>query len=77
MKDKARLDLDKYELGIIINALNEFKNNKLKNNDIEQNTIGFSYSDNSDIVQPINELLLKAIDAQEKIKTPKRTLEVR
>ena len=77
MKDKIKLELDKYELGIIINALNEFKTLKLNSYSKDNNTIGFSCNDNSDLVQPINDLLLKTIDAQEKIKLSKRILEAR
>ena len=45
------LELDKYEIGIIINALNEFRNTLLnKKEDTE----------------PVDEVLLKALDAPEK-----------
>ncbi len=77
MKDKIKLEFDKYELGIMINALNEFKSLKLNDYNKNNNTIGFNYSDNSDLVQPINELLLKTINAQEKIKSSKKMIEAR
>ena len=52
MKDVYKiLELDKYELGIIINALNEFRNKLIK----EQNETDF-----------VDEVLLKVLDAPEK-----------
>ena len=45
------LELDKYELGILINALNEFRNMLLKENRI---------------TDPVDELLIKSINAPEK-----------
>ena len=51
MEDTKVLVLDKYEYGIIINALNEFRTNLIKQ---EQST------------DVINELLLKVIDAPDK-----------
>lgn len=52
MKEPVKvIDLDKYEQGIIIRALNEFRNNLLKQGLI---TI------------PVDELLLKVLDAPEK-----------
>lgn len=45
------LELDKYELGIIINALNEFRNKLLKERED---------------TEPVDDVLLKAIDAPEK-----------
>ena len=30
MKDKVKVELDKYEIGTIINALRDFRNDKLK-----------------------------------------------
>lgn len=45
------LELDKYELGIIINALNEFRNKLLKGRED---------------TEPVDDVLLKAIDAPEK-----------
>lgn len=52
MRDGIKtLDLDKYEIGILINALNEFRNQLIKQ---ERET------------EPVDELLLKAIDAPEK-----------
>lgn len=45
------LELDKYELGIIINALNEFRNKLIQE---ERNT------------DAVDEVLLKALDAPEK-----------
>ena len=43
--------LDKYEIGIIINALNEFRNRLLRE---------------KEDTEPVDEVLLKAIDAPEK-----------
>lgn len=52
MRDSIKtLDLDKYEIGILINALNEFRNKLIQ----EQRETA-----------PVDELLLKAIDAPEK-----------
>lgn len=52
MKETVKtLELDKYEIGIIINALNEFRNRLLKE---QEDT------------EPVDEVLLKAIDAPEK-----------
>ena len=48
------LELDKYEIGIIINALNEFRNRLLRE---------------KEDTEPVDEVLLKAIDAPEKKKT--------
>lgn len=45
------LELNKYEIGIIINALNEFRN-KLLNQ--------------KEDTEPVDEVLLKALDAPEK-----------
>lgn len=45
------LELDKYEIGIIINALNEFRNRLLKE---------------KEDTEPVDEVLLKAIDSPEK-----------
>lgn len=45
------LELDKYEIGIIINALNEFRNKMLN---AKEDT------------EPVDEVLLKALDAPEK-----------
>ena len=42
------LELDKYEIGIIINALNEFRNRLLRE---------------KEDTEPVDEVLLKAIDA--------------
>ena len=54
MKDEIKLlELDKYELGILINALNEFRNKLIK----EQRE-----------TEPVDEVLLKAIDAPSKKK---------
>ena len=52
------LELDKYEIGIIINALNEFRNRLLRE---------------KEDTEPVDEVLLKAIDAPEK-KRPLRVL---
>lgn len=52
MRDGIKtLDLDKYEIGILINALNEFRNMLIEQ---QRETA------------PVDELLLKAIDAPEK-----------
>ena len=52
MKENIKvLELDKYEIGILINALNEFRNQLLKQNRT---------------TEPVDEILLKAIDAPEK-----------
>ena len=52
MKENIKvLELDKYEIGILINALNEFRNLLLKQ---QRETA------------PVDEVLLKAIDAPEK-----------
>lgn len=54
MKEEVKvLVLDRYEIGILINALNEFRNNLLLQ---ERETA------------PVDELLLKAIDAPSKKK---------
>ena len=60
MRDGIKtLDLDKYEIGILINALNEFRNML-----IEQQREP----------APVDELLLKAIDAPEKKRTLVKSL---
>lgn len=52
MRDGIKtLDLDKYEIGILINALNQLRNKLIAE---ERETA------------PVDELLLKAIDAPEK-----------
>ncbi len=52
MKDTYKiLELDKYEIGVIINALNEFRNRLIR----ENNETDF-----------IDEVLLKVLDAPEK-----------
>ena len=51
MKEVRVLELDKYEIGILINALNEFRNQLLKQ---QRETA------------PVDEVLLKALDAPEK-----------
>ena len=62
MKDKIKLiELDKYEHDILINALNEFRNKNLK----LQHETG-----------PIEELMLKVINAPEK-KGFRKFIEVR
>lgn len=30
MKDKVKIEFDKYELGILVNSIMEFRNNKIK-----------------------------------------------
>lgn len=55
MKEDVKvLVLDKYEIGILINALNEFRNKLIA----EQRE-----------TEPVDEVLLKAIDAPSKKKT--------
>ena len=56
------LELDKFEIGIIINALNEFRNKLLKEDR------------DSD---PVDEVLLKVLDAPEKKKTYRHRFEGR
>ena len=51
MKEVKVLELDKYELGIIINALNELRNSLLE---LDEDTIC------------VDELLLKVLDAPDK-----------
>lgn len=51
MEDTKILELDKYEYGIVVNALNQLRNNLIKE------------EESTDV---INELLLKVIDAPEK-----------
>lgn len=53
MENKKVIEVDKYERGIIINALNEFRNGLIKE--------GTS-------VEAVDELLLKVIDAPNKKK---------
>ena len=60
MRDGIKtLDLDKYEIGILINALNEFRNMIIEQ---QRETA------------PVDELLLKAIDAPEKKRTLVKSL---
>ena len=47
-EDEKVLVLDKYELGIVINALNQFRNQLIRE---------------KRITEPVDEVLLKAIDA--------------
>ncbi len=60
MKEEIKvLELDKYELGILINALNEFRNKMIKEGkDTEY----------------VDEVLLRAIDAQPKKKVLTRSM---
>lgn len=51
MEDTKILELDKYEYGIVINALNQLRNDLIKE------------EESTDV---INELLLKVIDAPDK-----------
>ncbi|MBE6156366.1 MAG: hypothetical protein E7161_01290 [Firmicutes bacterium] len=63
MKEVKVFEVDKYELGIIINALNEFRNILIQQ---ERET------------SPIDELLLKVLNApQKKRMFPRRYLEDR
>lgn len=58
MKETIKiLELDRYELGIIVNALNRFRTEILESNK--------SAKDKQD-VKPIEEVLLKVFDAPEK-----------
>ena len=60
MKDEIKLlELDKYEIGILINALNEFRNKLIK----EQRE-----------TESVDEVLLKAIDAPSKKKVLTRSM---
>ena len=52
-EDEKVLILDKYELGIVINALNQFRNQLIRE---------------KRITEPVDEVLLKAIDAPDKKK---------
>lgn len=52
MKDK--IEFDKYETGILINSLNSFRNEQINLNK------------SPDILEPINNLLLKLMDFYEK-----------
>ena len=64
MKDYYRLELDKYEIGILINAINEFRNSLLNKEQSENNNdIIFAHES---IASPVNDLLLKVIDLSEK-----------
>lgn len=63
MKDEVKvLTLDKYEIGILINALNEFRNKLIA----EQRE-----------TEPVDEVLLKAIDAPSKKKNSHKIFEDR
>ena len=60
MKDEIKvLELDKYELGILINALNEFRNKLIQE---------------GKETEYVDEVLLRAIDAQTKKKVLTRCL---
>lgn len=62
MKDEVKvLMLDKYEIGILINALNEFRNKLIA----EQRE-----------TEPVDEVLLKAIDAPIKKKILTKSLRI-
>ena len=52
-EDEKVLVLDKYELGIVINALNQFRNQLIRE---------------KRITEPVDEVLLKEIDAPDKNK---------
>ena len=63
MKDVKVLELDKYELGIIINALNEFRNKLL---------------DEQKDSEAVDEVLLKVLEApQKKRMFPRKYVEER
>ena len=51
---KEKMELDKYEIGIIINALNSFRNAKI-NEGLDENSL-----------TSVNDLLLKLIDFYDK-----------
>ena len=53
MRDTVKVDLDNYELGIIVNALNELRTKQIK----EENP-----------TEPIDELLVRMIDEYESFK---------
>lgn len=57
MEDTKILELDKYEYGIVINALNQFRTDLIKK------------EESTDVV---NELLLKVIDAPSKSEKKKK-----
>ncbi len=62
MKDDVKLlILDKYEIGILINALNEFRNKLIT----EQRE-----------TEPVDEVLLKAIDAPSKKKILTKSMRI-
>lgn len=65
MKDYYKLELDKYELGIMINALNEFRNSLKQKEKLENNSNEFVFYGES-ITSPVDNLLLKVIDVSEK-----------
>lgn len=65
MKDYYKLELDKYELGIIINALNEFRT-LLINKDKENENPDKIVFDEISLTSPVDDLLLKVIDTSEK-----------
>ena len=63
MKEVVKvLELDKYEIGIVINALNEFRNMLLQQN---KETLA------------VDEVLLKVLDAPEKKRSYRKYLESR
>lgn len=65
MKDYYKLELDKYELGIVINSLYEFRTS-LINKDKENENPDKIIFDNTSITSPVDNLLLKVIDVAEK-----------
>lgn len=65
MKDYYKLELDKYELGIVINALNEFRT-LLINKDKENENPDKIVFDQISLTSPVDDLLLKMIDTSEK-----------
>lgn len=64
MKDYYRLELDKYEIGIIINALYEFRSSLIRKEQAEtKKEVIFAHES---IATPVNDLLVKVIDISEK-----------
>ncbi len=65
MKDYYKLELDKYEIGLIINALNEFRT-ALNNQEKENNNSNELIFEGLNLASPVNNLLLKIIEVSEK-----------
>ncbi len=65
MKDYYKLELDKYELGLVINALNEFRTS-LINQDKENDNSDKIIFEGLSLTSPVDNLLLKIIEVSEK-----------